>query len=134
MAVNYLKQHLTFKGRIGRLEYFIATCLAFFGIFALAGLTHRLLPILFPSLVETSNPIGVIIFFAGFLLLGSMNFTATVRRLHDMDHSGWKTLLFYIPIIGWLWYLALFFKKGTEGPNQYGPPPDGSERPVHSAE
>ena len=44
-----------------------------------------------------------------------------VRRLHDLDKSGWWLLLGLIPIVG-LILLYWFCQPGTPGANQYGPP------------
>ena len=50
---------------------------------------------------------------------------AGVRRLHDLDKSGWWYLLVLIPIIGALVLLYFFVQKGTAGANRFGPPPAG---------
>lgn len=46
-----------------------------------------------------------------------------IRRLHDLDKSGWFILLYFVPIINGIfgWYLLLV--PGTNGNNQYGPDP-----------
>jgi uncharacterized membrane protein YhaH (DUF805 family) len=46
-----------------------------------------------------------------------------VRRLHDINKSGWWILLFFIPIIGMIWLIILNIKKGDVGENEYGKPP-----------
>ena len=46
--------------------------------------------------------------------------SVTVRRLHDIDKSGWFMLLGLIPPIGFIILLYLLAQKGTEGPNKYG--------------
>ena len=46
-----------------------------------------------------------------------------IRRLHDIGHSGWFLLGILIPYLGWLGLLYMFLKKGTTGPNKYGPDP-----------
>jgi uncharacterized membrane protein YhaH (DUF805 family) len=43
-----------------------------------------------------------------------------VRRLHDLDRSGWWVLLDLIPLVGWIILLAWFCMKGTDGPNRFG--------------
>ncbi len=43
-----------------------------------------------------------------------------VRRLHDIDKSGWYVLINLIPIIGFIWFIVLAVKEGTPGTNQYG--------------
>ena len=46
-----------------------------------------------------------------------------VKRLHDLDWPGLCCLLSFIPFIGLILGLILLFKKGTQGPNQYGAGP-----------
>jgi uncharacterized membrane protein YhaH (DUF805 family) len=46
-----------------------------------------------------------------------------VRRLHDLDRTGWWILLWFIPIVGWIILLIWFCTKGTDGPNRFGPDP-----------
>ncbi len=46
-----------------------------------------------------------------------------VRRLHDVDRSGWW-LLMYFTIIGMIYPLLVWkCTKGTEGENRFGPNP-----------
>lgn len=49
--------------------------------------------------------------------------TVAVRRLHDLNKSGWWVLLGMIPIIGTLFLFAWFTIQGTIGANQYGEDP-----------
>lgn len=44
---------------------------------------------------------------------------AAVRRLHDTNHSGWISLIAFVPF-GVFYVLWLLIKQGTEGPNSYG--------------
>ena len=46
-----------------------------------------------------------------------------IRRLHDLDRSGWWVLPVFVPVVHFLFILYLLFWKGTEGPNKYGPDP-----------
>ena len=46
-----------------------------------------------------------------------------IRRLHDLDRTGWWVLLWFIPIIGWIILLIWFCTRGTIGPNRFGPDP-----------
>jgi uncharacterized membrane protein YhaH (DUF805 family) len=50
-----------------------------------------------------------------------------VRRLHDLDRSGWFFLLGFIPLIGAIWLLVWFCTKGTWGSNRFGPDPLGQD-------
>ena len=46
-----------------------------------------------------------------------------VKRLHDLDKSGWLILLMFVPIVNALFGLYMLFADGTVGPNQYGEDP-----------
>ena len=48
--------------------------------------------------------------------------SASARRLHDLDRSGWWALLGYVPLVNFV-LLLLFVVPGTEGNNRFGPPP-----------
>ena len=51
--------------------------------------------------------------------------SVTLRRLHDVDRSGWWMLLYFVPVIGWLILLVFFCLDGTYGSNRYGADPKG---------
>lgn len=46
-----------------------------------------------------------------------------VRRLHDIDRSGWWVLIALVPLIGWLVMLYWTVQRGTVGANRFGPEP-----------
>ena len=46
-----------------------------------------------------------------------------VRRLHDVDKSGWWLLIGLVPFVGGLILLYFFVQRGTAGTNQFGPDP-----------
>ncbi|PWR02277.1 DUF805 domain-containing protein [Meridianimarinicoccus roseus] len=52
-----------------------------------------------------------------------------VRRLHDLDKSGWWYLLILIPVLGGLVLLYFFAQKGSVGDNRFGPPAAPPEAP-----
>jgi len=61
--------------------------------------------------------IGTIFILATFLPMLSVS----VRRLHDLDPSGWRILIDLIPLVGGIILLIWFCMKGTDGPNRFGP-------------
>ncbi|KAA9007797.1 DUF805 domain-containing protein [Histidinibacterium aquaticum] len=75
---------------------------------------------------------GVIALLIGLvsLLLLIPGIAVTVRRLHDLDKSGWFALLLLIPIVNIVLILIWFTQPGTKGPNRYGPDPVGAETPA----
>jgi uncharacterized membrane protein YhaH (DUF805 family) len=46
-----------------------------------------------------------------------------IRRLHDIDRTGWWIFLVLIPLIGAIVLIVWYCTKGTEGPNRFGPDP-----------
>ena len=52
-------------------------------------------------------------------------FAVTVRRLHDVDRSGWWLLAWFVPMIGWVVVLVFLCLDGSVGRNRYGRDPRG---------
>lgn len=50
---------------------------------------------------------------------------SSVRRLHDVNKSGWHFAWSVVPVIGWPIFALLARGKGTDGPNRYGPATKG---------
>lgn len=46
-----------------------------------------------------------------------------VRRLHDLDRSGWWLLLGLIPLIGAIVLIVWYCSRGSVGANRFGPDP-----------
>jgi uncharacterized membrane protein YhaH (DUF805 family) len=61
------------------------------------------------------------------------NIAIAVRRLHDLDRTGWWILLGFIPLIGTIILLISYTTKGTDGPNRFGPDPFSRESIPESA-
>jgi uncharacterized membrane protein YhaH (DUF805 family) len=47
----------------------------------------------------------------------------SVRRLHDLDRSGWWLLLGLIPLVGAIILIVWFCTRGTVGANRFGADP-----------
>ena len=54
------------------------------------------------------------------LLLFIPGIAVTVRRLHDINKSGWFILISLIPILGSIIVLVMTIEKGTLGKNRFG--------------
>jgi uncharacterized membrane protein YhaH (DUF805 family) len=112
--LKVLKQYADFTGRARRTEYWMFVL--FNMIFAIiAAVLDNLLGLKFSPEI----PYGFI-----YLIYGLATFipglAVLVRRLHDVDKSGWWFLIAFIPIIGTIWLLVLLATDGTPGSNQYG--------------
>ncbi len=49
--------------------------------------------------------------------------SVAVRRLHDLEKSGWWWWLWLIPIVGWIILVIWYSTKGTFGGNRFGSDP-----------
>lgn len=45
-----------------------------------------------------------------------------VRRLHDIDRSGWWVLIALVPLVGWIVLLIWYCQKSDPIDNRFGPP------------
>ena len=57
---------------------------------------------------------------------------AGVRRLHDIDRSGWWLLIGFVPLVGTIILVIWLVRRGDAAPNRYGadPLPAGSFAPA----
>jgi uncharacterized membrane protein YhaH (DUF805 family) len=112
-----LRRYADFHGRSNRSEYWYF--FLFHVIFIIVAiLLDNLLAFNFQNL-----PYGFI-YTAYVLTVLLPGLALSVRRLHDINKSGWYILISLIPLIGSIWLIVLFATKGTEGENSYGPDPN----------
>ncbi len=65
------------------------------------------------------------LFWPSFIVLIVFIYFSTVfiiRRLHDLNMSGWFSLIVYLPVIGSLFWLYLVVAHGSTERNRYGRP------------
>ena len=97
------------KGRARRAECWLFALFGLFGTLLLASLDVAVLGRDFPV-------VGMV--FA--LLVLTPLVAVMIRRLHDIDRSGWWVLIGAVPILGNLALLVLCTLPGTEGQNRFG--------------
>jgi uncharacterized membrane protein YhaH (DUF805 family) len=109
--LKVLRQYADFEGRASRTEFWMFVL--FNLIFSIAA---NVLDYLF----------GTNYVFSGIYNLAVLipSLAVSVRRLHDINKSGWMILVGLIPVIGAIWLLILFIMEGTPGENQYGANPE----------
>ena len=105
----------SFDGRLNRMRYFAYsvgfTIIVFFAA-AILGIVAAI-PVIGPIIMV----IGLIaIFVASFVF----SLACGVRRLHDMDMSGWLWLLLLVPLVNFIWALMMMFMPGTNKTNNFG--------------
>ena len=100
-----MKEWFSFKGRSGRLSYFLRDLVEI--VILLAAVILQ---------VVVSHPVTVAIYLVVLVFIIWIGLASSVKRCHDLDKSGWWCL---VPIWN---VVALCFFKGTEGENRYGTP------------
>lgn len=117
----------TTDGRLGRLRY-----LAYgFGLSLLiqliATITIGLTSVLPPDI---GGLVTMIIMIVAYIMLLVTSLFIMIKRLHDVNRSGWLLLLLLVPLINIILGLYMLFARGTDGDNKYGPPPPPNSRGV----
>jgi uncharacterized membrane protein YhaH (DUF805 family) len=102
-----LQNYAVFKGRARRKEFWM-----FVLFFSLGSWAILFVAVLMGKDVTTATMLAYVFQLA----LGIPQVAVAVRRMHDLDRSGW---FFLIPLYGY--YLACL--DGTEGDNRFGPDP-----------
>lgn len=112
--LSVLKKYAVFSGRSSRSEYWFFTLFNTIIIFVLCFVD-----------VSTGTYNGNYGLLSGAYLLAILipSIAVSVRRLHDINKSGWMILINLIPFIGWIWNFILMVTDSTSGENKYGPNP-----------
>lgn len=119
-----------FRGRIGRLRYLAYTTvmsLLFYGLVSVVGGVAGLIFFTFGLAEPVASEnfwLAVLVILAVVLAIGGVYaaLAPTIRRLHDINRTGWWSLLGLIPYINGFFVLFLLFMPGTDGTNNYGVP------------
>lgn len=123
---NFMENCASFKGRFNRQEYLCRQLLLNLSIFLpLAVLFLMLLRWRTAASLEEVIAlwgfhfawVGIIILLLSFFIT---MLSLMVRRLHDLDFSGWYVLTILVPILNGLFFFWLACAKGTSGSNAYG--------------
>lgn len=109
-----VRKTFTFQGRDSRSDYrrlFVAWYLGLYGwLGALWVAVQPGTAFFWPA--AALGAVGLVLLLPACVTL----WTAQVRRLHDLDSSGWWLLLPLVPLV-------LLFLKGESQANRYGQPP-----------
>jgi uncharacterized membrane protein YhaH (DUF805 family) len=58
----------------------------------------------------------------------------SVRRLHDINRSGWWFLVFFIPLANLILFLVVISEDSQPSENRYGPNPKTDSAPNTATE
>ncbi|MEO8516184.1 MAG: DUF805 domain-containing protein [Flavobacterium sp.] len=112
------ENYANFSGRARRSEYWyyilMNVIIFIFSIILCACLD---------SISESLAEVGIGILLLYFLAIVIPSLAVLVRRLHDIDKSGWYYFIRFIPIIGPIWLLIMLCTNGIQGRNNYGDDP-----------
>ena len=111
-----LKKYAVFSGRSRRMEFWY---------FVLFNLIVTIVLALIDMLLGTFNIVQGVGLLSGIYSLAVLipTLAVIVRRLHDIDRTGWWILINLIPLIGTIVLLVFELTPGTPGSNRYGPDP-----------
>ena len=124
---DVLKKYAEFNGRARRKEFWMF-CL----ISCIVGIVLSIIDAVLgfqvtfytfdPDSIQTPLQSGVLnAIYSLAILIPSI--AVTVRRLHDIDRTGWWVLMNLVCCVGWIVLLVFQVTPGTEGDNKYGPDP-----------
>lgn len=120
-AATYDPHVFAVRGRIGRLRYIaygVGLGLLALLLLFVVGAAMGVLMVVTKSNTGMTAAIGL-----AYLPMLAVMFILARRRLNDMGHSGWLSLLLLVPLVQfgvWLW---LMIGAGDADENQYGRPP-----------
>jgi uncharacterized membrane protein YhaH (DUF805 family) len=106
-------------GRINRLRYWAHTMVLLFGTLLVGGIIAGIM-----SFVSSSLGMGIL--GITYVVMIVFSFIVTIQRLHDMNYSGWLSILLLIPLASFILWIMLIAIPSTPGRNRFGlqPPPN----------
>lgn len=107
-----LSKYIGFEGRAIRSEYWYWVL-----FIVIVAIVVNLLAGILPGFIGSLLAILLGLFQLAMLLPG---LAVSVRRLHDVDRSGWFLLLGLIPLIGAIILIYWMAQPGTQGRNRFG--------------
>lgn len=109
------KYGFTFTGRTSRADFwyaYLANFLVGFVIGFVSGMVTAVVGESAGSIVSLlSSVYSLAVLIPGLAL--------EIRRLHDVNKSGWYLFMALIPLVGWIFVLVAYCSKSVE-PNNYG--------------
>jgi len=108
------RQYVGFRGRARRAEFW------YFGLFyVVAGIVLSIVDTLLFGDGTGMAPLTLLFGLGMFL----PSLAVSIRRLHDIDRTGWWILLSLVPLVGAIVLLVFFVQRGTSGVNRFGADP-----------
>lgn len=115
VSENITNAYTTFEGRLNRLAFCVMGLKAF-AVFVVVCVAAGFL-------LSVSETVGYVLLGFAMLAITVCNISLSVRRLHDLNRSGWWVILLFIPWVDLIAGLYVIFAPGTVGKNDYGDDP-----------
>ena len=100
--------YVTFGGRAIRSEYWYWVLFVILAEIVTAIIDYGIL-----GYQITTSLFGLAVFLPGLAV--------SIRRLHDLDRTGWWIFIGLIPLIGAILLIVWYCGRGTVGANRFGP-------------
>ena len=123
--IKALKKYAVFNGRASRKEFW------YFFLFHTIFMTVFIVSIYATGTVTPGKGVGLLngLYFLYFLATIIPSYAVSVRRLHDIDRSGWWVLIVLIPFVG-IVLLVWAAQDSSPGENRFGQnPKEGIDEP-----
>lgn len=106
-----------YRGRASRSAYW------WWALFEVIALFASELLIVIPVAAHSNAAAAVFFIILGIagIYLALVGLAVTIRRLHDIDRSGWWVLIGLVPFVGGIVLLVFSLLEGTPGPNRFQP-------------
>ncbi|MBR4382216.1 MAG: DUF805 domain-containing protein [Selenomonadaceae bacterium] len=115
-----IEMFLTWHKRLNRLRY-LKRALALVAVETILAMV-----IGFATMDFAANDLsttGYVLMSLMFIAFAPLHYMLIIRRLHDLNKTGWFALIMLIPVVNTIFSLYLLFAPGTIGSNDYGADP-----------
>lgn len=121
-----LKKYADFSGRASRSEYWYFVLFYFLISIVLS---------IVDAVTGTLNPNTGVGLLSGVFTLAMIvpSISVNVRRLHDIDRSGWWLLMIFAIVIGWIVLLVFGVQDSQPSDNRFGPNPNAASAAAAAA-
>ncbi|MDR2476090.1 MAG: DUF805 domain-containing protein [Bacteroidales bacterium] len=124
--IKVLRHYADFRGRARRKEYWMFVLFNFIFLIAWTFVAAFAFALAGSMKDNDVTYIANIISLSYILVMFLPSIAVSVRRLHDLNKSGWWLLIGLIPIAG-IWLFVLMVTEGDSRHNRYGANPKTSE-------
>ena len=114
--MDIVKEFCSTEGRLNRMGFFKR----YFAVTIMGATATFVTSCMAALLTSPTSPLIDVITIIWAVLASVCSFMIMTRRLHDLGRSGWYVLVTFIPLVGLIFLIYLFFARGQAGPNEYG--------------